>query len=212
MICRHHQASSFKADRIILELGCGDGLLLRKLLEAERTGDTIQNNNSKSFYIGIECDNLKYNKARSVVERFSNVKLLNGSFEVLIHEFSDCSIDKIISVLPDPEFIDIRHQYRWKKFYSVLYRKLVATGSLRIVTELIDDLLQPVTADAYDTWVQEIIEIFRELGFSLIQVLDGSPLEYESECLKRFKQDPQRIRLATFDFTKTSQNFSSAGL
>jgi tRNA G46 methylase TrmB len=209
MICKH-QASSFKADRIILELGCGDGLLLRKLLEAERTGDTIRNNSIKSFYIGIECDNLKYNKARSVVENFSNVKLLNGSFEVLIHEFSDCSIDKTISVLPDPEFIDIRHQYRWKKFYSVLNRKLVTNGSLRIVTELIDDLLQPVTADAYDTWVQEITEIFGELGFSLIQVLDGSPLEYESECLRRFKQDPQRIRLATFDFAKTSQNFNSA--
>jgi phospholipid N-methyltransferase len=211
MICKR-QASSSKADRIIIELGCGDGLLLRKLLEVERTGDTIQNNSIESFYIGIECDSLKYNKARSVVERFSNVKLLNGSFEVIIHEFSDCSIDKIISVLPDPEFIDIQNQCRWRIFYSVLYRKLVANGSLRIVTELIDDLLQPVTADAYDTWIQEIIEIFRELGFSLIQVLDGSPLEYESECLKRFKQDPQRIRLATFDFTKTSQNFNSAGL
>jgi tRNA G46 methylase TrmB len=211
MICKR-QASSSKADRIILELGCGDGLLLRKLLEVERTGDTVQNNSIESFYIGIECDSLKYNKAKSVVERFSNVKLLNGSFEVIIHEFSDCSIDKIISVLPDPEFIDIQNQCRWRNFYSVLYRKLVANGSLRIVTELIDDLLQPVTADAYDTWIQEIIEIFRELGFSLIQVLDGSPLEYESECLKRFKQDPQRIRLATFDFTKTSQNFNSAGL
>ena len=209
MICKH-QASSFKADRIILELGCGDGLLLRKLLEAERTGDTIRKNSIKSFYIGIECDNLKYNKARSVVERYSNVKLLNGSFEEIIHEFSDCSIDKIISVLPDPEFIDIRHQYRWKKFYSVLNRKLVANGGLRIVTELIDDLLQPVTADAYDTWEQEIIEIFGDLGFSLIQILDGSPLEYESECLRRFKQDLQRIRLATFDFAKTIQNFNSA--
>jgi SAM-dependent methyltransferase len=202
MVCKR-QASSSKADMIILELGCGDGLLLRKLLEVERTGDTVQNNSIKSFYIGIECDSLKYNQARSVVERFSNVKLLNGSFEVIIHEFSDCSIDKIISVLPDPEFIDIQNQCRWRNFYSVLYRKLVANGSLRIVTELIDDLLQPVTADAYDTWIQEIIEIFRELGFSLIQVLDGSPLEYESECLNRFKQDPQRIRLATFDFTKT---------
>jgi SAM-dependent methyltransferase len=205
-----HQASSFKADGIILELGCGDGLLLGKLLEAERTGDTIQINSRKSFYIGIERDNLKYNKARSIVERFSNVKLMNGSFEVLIHEFSDCSIDKIISVLPDPEFIDIRRQHRWKEFYRVLNHKLVANGSLRIVTELIDDLLQPVTADAYDTWVQEIIEIFGELGFSLIRILDGPPLEYESECLRRFKQDPQRIRLATFDFAKTIQNFNSA--
>ena len=211
MICKH-QASSFKADRIILELGCGDGLLLGKLLEAERTGDTIQNNSRKSFYIGIECDSLKYNKATSVVEHFSNVKLLNGSFEVLIHEFSDCSIDKIISVLPDPEFIDIQNQYRWKKFYSVLNHKLVANGRLRIVTELTDDLLQPVTANAYDMWVQEIIEIFGELGFSLIRILDGPPLEYESECLRRFKQDPQRIRLATFDFAKTIQNFNSAGL
>jgi tRNA G46 methylase TrmB len=210
MICKR-QASSSEADRIILELGCGDGLLLRKLLEAERTGDTVENNSTKSFYVGIECDSLKYNKATSVVEHFSNVKLLNGSFEVLIHEFSDCSIDKIICVLPDPEFIDIQNQYRWKKFYSVLNHKLVANGSLRIVTELIDDLLQPVTTDAYDTWVQEIIEIFGELGFSLIQILDGSPLEYESECLRRFKQDPQRIRLATFDFTKTSQNLNSAG-
>jgi tRNA G46 methylase TrmB len=209
MICKH-QASSFKADRIILELGCGDGLLLGKLLEAERTGDTIQNNSRKSFYIGIECDNLKYNKARSVVEGFSNVKLMNGSYEVLIHEFSDCSIDKIISVLPDPEFIDIRRQHRWKEFYRVLNHKLVANGSLRIVTELIDDLLQPVTADAYDTWVQDIIEIFGKLGFSLIRILDGPPLEYESECLRRFKQDPQRIRLATFDFAKTIQNFNSS--
>lgn len=209
MICKH-QASSFKADRIILELGCGDGLLLGKLLEAEQTGDTIQINSRNSFYIGIECDNLKYNKARSVVERFSNVKLMNGSFEVLIHEFSDCSIDKIISVLPDPEFIDIRRQHRWKEFYRVLNHKLVANGSLRIVTELIDDLLQPVTADAYDTWVQDIIGIFGELGFSLIRILDGPPLEYESECLRRFKQDPQRIRLATFDFAKTIQNFNSA--
>jgi hypothetical protein len=49
---------------IILELGCGDGLLLRKLLEVERTGDTVQNNSIKSFYIGIECDSLKYNQAR----------------------------------------------------------------------------------------------------------------------------------------------------
>src|ERR687895_628632 len=81
----------------------------------------------------------------------------------------------------------------------------------RIILELGcgDDLLQPVTADAYNTWIQEIIEIFGELGFSLIRILDGPPLEYESESLRRFKQDPQRIRLATFDFAKTNQNFNS---
>src|ERR671920_2285631 len=201
MICKR-QASSSNADRIILELGCGDGLLLGKLMEAERTGDTIQNNSSKSFYIGIECDNLKYNKARSVVELFSNVKLLNGSFEVLIHEFSDCSIDKIISVLPDPEFIDIQNQHRWKKFYHVAKNKLAEYGSIRIVTELTDDLLQPVSVQAYNVWVQRIIQTFQGLGFSLVRVLEGSPIEYESEYLERFKEDPKRIRIATFDFRK----------
>ncbi|MDQ3837861.1 MAG: class I SAM-dependent methyltransferase [Thermoproteota archaeon] len=196
------EASSSTVSMTILELGCGDGRLLRRLLEIERAEGVIQTGRSESLYIGIEYNDSRYNKARSLLERFTNVKLLNGSFEELIHEFADSSIDKIICVLPDPEFIDIKHQDRWKKFYSVVKRKLAPDGCLRIVTELTDDLLQPVPIDVYRSWIQEIIQVFRELEFFLVWVFEGSPPEYESECLDRFKKDPERIRLATFDFAK----------
>lgn len=182
-----------------MELGSGDGRLLKKLLETEK--EDINDSNG-SVYIGIEHNDSNFDKAKSTLEGFSNVILLNGSFEVLIHDFSDSSIDKIIAVLPDPEFIDIQNQHRWKKFYHVANNKLAVCGSLCIVTELIDDLLQPVSVEAYNVWVQWIIQTFQGLGFSLVRVLEGSPIEYESECLERFKEDPKRIRIATFDFRK----------
>jgi hypothetical protein len=50
--------------------------------------------------------------------------------------------------------------------------------------------------------VQWIIQTFQGLGFSLVRVLEGSPIEYESEYLERFKEDPERIRITTFDFRK----------
>ena len=100
---------SYKDPRIIVELGSGDGRLLKKLLEMDK--EDINNNGS--VYIGIENNASTFDKAKSTLEGFSNVILLNGSFEVLIHDFSDSSIDKIIAVLPDPQFIDIQNQHRW---------------------------------------------------------------------------------------------------
>jgi Putative methyltransferase len=199
MTCK--SPSSSKAPKIVVELGSGDGRLLKKLVEMEKEDANAIDNNG-SLYIGIENNDLSYEKAKSTLEGFLNVILLNGSFEVLIHYFSDSSIDKIISVLPDPEFIDIQNQHQWKRFYSMANSKLALSGNLRIVTELTDDLLQPVSIEAYNVWVQQIVRAFQGLGFSLVRVLEGSPVEYESECLERFKEDPQRIRLATFDFTK----------
>jgi hypothetical protein len=70
------------------------------------------------------------------------------------------------------------------------------------VTELIDDLLQPVSEEIYNIWIHWIINTFEDVGFSLMRIVEGSPAEYESECLERFKGDPERIRLATFDFIK----------
>jgi hypothetical protein len=201
MICCDVPCSS-KTFKIIVELGIGDGRLLRKLLDVDKEANRKDIKEKRPMYIGIEIDKSNYDKANSLLENFDNVKLINGSFEVLINDFSDCSIDEIISVLPDSKFIDIGRQDSWQKFYRVVNRKMSRHGSFRLVTELIDDLLQPVSDDAYNVWLHWIIDTFENLGFLLTQILEGSPDGYESECLERFKGDPERIRLATFDFIK----------
>lgn len=186
----------------IVELGTGDGRLLKKLIEIERIKICDGVTKVGNIYVGIELDDSNYNKAKSTLQGFTNVLMIKGSFEVLINAFSDGSIDEIISVLPDPDFIDIEKQYRWQNFYKVMNRKMSGRGMFRLVTELIDDLLQPVPEDAYKSWVHRVVDTFKNLGFSLLQMSEGSPEGYESECLERFISDPERIRIATFDFMK----------
>jgi tRNA G46 methylase TrmB len=188
--------------KLIVELGMGDGRLLRKLLEADKEADRKAANGKSRKYVGIELDRSNYERANSLLKDYANVKLVNGSFEVLINDFLDCSIDKIISVLPDPKFIDIQSQDIWDKFYRIVNRKMSRHGRFLLVTELIDDLLQPVSDEAYNAWVHWIVYTFQNLGFILVKSNEGPPDEYESECLERFEGDPERIRLATFDFVK----------
>ena len=188
--------------KLIVELGMGDGRLLRKLLEADKEADKRAANGKSRKYVGIELDRSNYEIARSLLKNYANVKLVNGSFEVLINDFLDCSIDEIISVLPDPKFIDIQSQDIWDKFYRIVNRKMSRHGRFLLVTEVIDDLLQPVSDEAYNAWVHWIVYTFQNMGFILVKSNEGPPDEYESECLERFKGDPERIRLATFDFIK----------
>ena len=107
MICCDELCSS-KTFKIIVELGMGDGRLLRKLLDVDKEANRKDDREKRPMYIGIEIEKSNYDKAKSLLENFANVKLINGSFEVLINDFSDCSIDEIISVLPDSEFIRYR--------------------------------------------------------------------------------------------------------
>ena len=188
--------------KLIVELGMGDGRLLRKLLEADKEADRRAANGKSRKYVGIELDRSNYEIAKSMLKNYANVKLVNGSFEVLINDFLDCSIDEIISVLPDPKFIDIQSQDIWDKFYRIVNRKMSRNGRFLLVTEVIDDLLQPVSDEAYNAWVHWIVYTFQNMGFILVKNNEGPPDEYESECLERFKGDPERIRLATFDFIK----------
>ena len=188
--------------KLIVELGMGDGRLLRKLLEADKEADRRAANGKSRKYVGIELDRSNYEIAKSMLKNYANVKLVNGSFEVLINDFLDCSIDEIISVLPDPKFIDIQSQDIWDKFYRIVNRKMSRHGRFLLVTEVIDDLLQPVSDEAYNAWVHWIVYTFQNMGFILVKCNEGPPNEYESECLERFKGDPERIRLATFDFIK----------
>ena len=193
---------SSESQKIIVELGMGNGRLLKKLLEVNKDASQSTINEKTPMYIGIEVNSSDYNKAKSLLQGFTNVTLINGSFEQLINDFSDHSIDEIISVLPDPDFIDVEKQDQWQKFYRVMNRKMSTHGRFHLVTELIDDLLQPVSEEIYNIWIYWIINTFEDVGFSLMRIVEGSPAEYESECLERFKGDPERIRLATFDFIK----------
>src|SRR5918912_1368272 len=99
-------SSSFP--RLVVELGTGDGRLL----------ETLAKHNSNSLYIGIELDNDRSRQAQSRVS-LSNVVIINRSFEDIVPRFLDESIDEFISVLPDPEFIDIEREEHWKPFYKI---------------------------------------------------------------------------------------------
>jgi hypothetical protein len=201
MISREVPSSS-ESLKLIVELGMGDGRLLRKLLEADKEADRRAATGKSRKYVGIELDRSNYEIAKSLLKNYANVKLVNGLFEVLINDFLDCSIDEIISVLPDPKFIDIQSQDIWDKFYRIVNRKMSRHGRFLLVTEVIDDLLEPVSDEAYNAWVHWIVYTFQNMGFILVKSNEGPPDEYESECLERFKGDPERIRLATFDFIK----------
>ena len=201
MISREVPRSS-ESLKLIVELGMGDGRLLRKLLETNKETDRKAADGKSLKYVGIELDRSNYDRAKSLLKNYANVKLVNGSFEVLINDFLDCSIDEIISVLPDPKFIDIESQDIWDKFYRIMNQKMSRHGRFLLVTELIDDLLQPVSDEVYNSWVHWIVYTFQNMGFILVKSNEGPPDEYESECLERFRGDPERIRLATFDFVK----------
>jgi tRNA G46 methylase TrmB len=177
--------------RLVVELGMGDGTLLETLAKRDRN----------SIYIGIELDNEQCIQARSRIA-LSNVIIVNSSFEDLVPTFQDESIDQFIAVLPDPALIDQQKEERWRPFYKSLYDKLKKQGRFRLVTELTDDLLQPVSDDRYLAWADWLKSCFISLGFTLASQQEGAPRQYLSRCIKQFGADPQRIRMITLDLLK----------
>src|SRR5262245_22303450 len=124
--------------RVVVELGMGDGRVLESL--AKR--------NASSLYVGIELDSDKCRQTQSRIA-LANVKILGGSFEDIVPNFPDSSVDRFIAILPDPEFIDEKKQSRWEPFYRTVYSKLKPGGTLELVTEITDELLQPVSDEQY---------------------------------------------------------------
>ena len=177
--------------RLVVELGIGDGTLLETLAKRDRN----------SIYIGIELDNEQCVHARSKIA-LSNVIIVNSSFEDLVPTFQDESIDQFIAVLPDPAFIDQKKEEQWKPFYKSLYYKLKKQGRFRLVTELTDELLQPVSDDRYSAWADWLKSCFISLGFTLAGQQEGAPRQYLSRCIKQFRADPERIRMITLDLLK----------
>ena len=177
--------------RLVVELGMGDGTLIETLAKRDRN----------SIYIGIELDNEQCEKARSR-SCLSNVFIVNSSIEDLVPTFQDESVDQFIAVLPDPALIDQKKEEQWKPLYKSLYDKLKKRGCFRLVTELTDELLQPVSDDQYLAWADWLESCFISLGFTLACQQEGAPRQYLSRCIEQFKADPQRIRMITLDLLK----------
>jgi tRNA G46 methylase TrmB len=179
--------------KLVVELGIGDGRLLESLAKRDRD----------SIYIGIELDNEQCGQARSRIT-LSNVIIMNSSFEDIVPTFLDESIDQFIAVLPDPAFVDEKRKDHWKPFYKSVYSKLKKDGKLRLVTELTDELLQPVSDDRYSAWADWLKSCFISLGFTLAAQQEGTPRQYTSRCIEQFSGDSERIRLITLDLLKQS--------
>ena len=169
----------------------GDGTLLETLAKRDRN----------SIYIGIELDNEQCEQARSRIG-LSNVIIVNSTFEDLVPTFQDESIDQFIAVLPDPAFIDEKKEEQWKSLYKSLYDKLKKQGRFRLVTELTDELFQPVSDDRYSAWADWLRSCFLSLGFTLAGQQEGAPRQYVSRCIKQFSGDSERIRMITLDLLK----------
>ena len=181
-----------KYEKVFVELGSGDGRLLKKLVGYETSRNILA--------IGIELDTSQYEKSCDLMEK-NNIHFVNNSFEILLPDFPDESIDSIISVLPAPRYIDSDYQELWVPFYQIVLKKLKETGSLILVTELTDDLFQPVSASDIVAWKYWLESVFISIGFKL-RTIDGVPPNFSSRFLDQFKGDPERIKIVTMIMRK----------
>lgn len=189
------------SSKVIVEVGMGDGRLLKKLVE-KGSDINFDSNHTMLTYIGIELDRGQFEVAESHMKLDKNVILFNASFEEILPMFPDCYVDQILEVLPDPAYIDRSNHSRWQLFYKIVYSKLKIGGLLRLVTEITDDLLEPVSDEVYENWVLWLSQIFRSIGFTTRDCIDRAPQEYSTRCLTQFTADPQRIRIVTLDLVK----------
>lgn len=181
----------FSYPKVIVELGMGDGRLLENLAKDD----------AGSLYVGIELDKELCAQVRARIS-LSNVEIMSDSFEDVVSAFPDGSVDRFIAVLPDPEFIDEKRQDRWRPFYKTVHVKLKFGGTLQIVAEITDELLQPVGDEAYAKWVRWLESSLLSIGFTLKSRQEGAPARYSSRCLDQFRGDPERIRMATLELAK----------
>jgi hypothetical protein len=179
--------------KLVVELGMGDGRHLCELSKDARGTNTL--------FIGIENNTSLYSEAAGRINT-NNVLLVNDSFENRIREFQNKTLDKVIMILPDPKYIDPQYHAHWISLYADIFLKLKDLGTLEIVTEIIDDLLQPVSDMVYYAWAKWLLQAFVGIGFGIEQILNKAPSNYISTCLDRFRQDPRRIRLLTLRLFK----------
>jgi phospholipid N-methyltransferase len=181
-----------KDKRLVLELGMGDGNLIKLLSEKE---------DQDYYFIGIEKNESYFNKAKYSIKS-QNVKILNTLFESVLPLFEDNSIYKVISVLPDPKYIDMNYKSNWEILYKIIYKKLVKQGKFILITEITDELLQPVSNNKFYKAVENLKQIFQSIGFIVVNAFEGYQENYITSFLQEFSGDPKRIRIINFEFTK----------
>jgi hypothetical protein len=79
---------------------------------------------------------------------------------------------------------------------------LKVNGSLLIITEIINDLLEPVTDYEFKIWKNWLRGKFISLGFIIKETYDDSPKNFRSRYLEQFKGDKSRIKIVTLILTK----------
>ena len=181
-----------KDKRLVLELGMGDGNLIKLLSEKE---------DQDYYFIGIEKNESYFNKAKYGIKS-QNVKILNTLFESVLPLFEDNSIYKVISVLPDPKYIDMNYKSNWEILYKIIYKKLVKQGKFILITEITDELFQPVSNNEFYKEVENLKQIFQSIGFIVVNAFEGYQENYMTSFLQEFSGDPKRIRIINFEFTK----------
>jgi tRNA G46 methylase TrmB len=178
--------------KVVIEIGSGDGRLLNGVADLY--------NKENVLLIGIETDKKQYFKACSLSETLNkkNIEFINEPFEKVFLNLDDRSVDTVISVLPHPDYIDKMHQDRWIPIYKTIFDKIKLKGFFILVTEITDELLQPVSETDYLNWKKWLVETFFSIGFKMFRVIDnGAPLCFSSHYLDTFKNDPQRIKIIT---------------
>jgi SAM-dependent methyltransferase len=181
-------------DKVLVELGTGDGQLLAKILEFGDSPNTC--------YLGIEIDPKQIQKARDKL-RGRNIYLINESFENALSYFPNNYVDEFIFVLPPPSYIDKSMESQWILLYQNIFKKLKEKGTLTIVTEIINDLLEPVSDIEFRSWKNWLSSKFVSIGFIIKEMFDDSPCHYRSHFLDQFKGDRLRIKLITLILAKS---------
>ncbi|MDF0680345.1 MAG: hypothetical protein P0116_05210 [Candidatus Nitrosocosmicus sp.] len=183
-----------KYDKLIVELGCGDGKFLYQLSNKDE--------NWNIFHIGIEIDPTQHRKSCLLLSnRKDNLLFVNGPFEKVIDELPDYSVNEILSVLPHPKYIDRENEVFWKPLYKTLLHKMKKNGRLLLITEYTDELFSPVICEDYMNWKAWIIATFTELGFCVDNMVEGVPPNYTSTYIDLFSNDQERIKILTLFLT-----------
>ena len=193
----HFMDMSFlaKYDKLIVELGCGDGKLLYRLSDKDENRNTL--------YLGIEIDPLQYSKSCLLLSnRRDNLLFVNNPFEQVIDQLPDYSVDEILSILPHPKYIDRENERFWRPLYKNLLHKIKKNGHLLLITEYTNELFSPVSYDEYKNWKEWITETFTDLGFCVSNISEEVPPGYASKYINIFSNDQERIKILTLFLTK----------